>query len=237
MVLNLLLSHNPEQISTLLDRSFASYMISLGKKKGKLARKQFGHDMEFLWNDFVEHMNFLIEEAYVTPDGKLTDDGIWASKLRMDTPLLVAQSIRHKLLPQSDPALLAAIIAAFVNEKEFTDDPLYDRATPQRLVTAFLEIRKKLRPFAVRMQEQGFFAPNLFIQPAALTYAWAHDTPWHQLMGKTDIAEGDFARLILRTAENLRQLTKIEDVFPRIAATAKESIDMILKEPVVTLYH
>ncbi len=237
MVLNLLLSHTPDQISTLLDKSFASYMISLGKKKGKLARKQFGHGMEFLWNDFVEHMNFLIKEAYVTPEGKLTDDGIWASKLRMDTPLLVAQSIRHKLLPQSDPALLASIIAAFVNEKEFTDDPLYDRATPQRLVTAFLEIRKKLRPFAVRMQEQGFFAPNLFIQPAALTYAWAHDTPWHQLMGKTDIAEGDFARLILRTAENLRQLTKIDDVFPRIAATAKESIDMILKEPVVTLYH
>ncbi len=237
MVLNLLLSHTPEQISTLLDKSFASYLISLGKKKGKQARIQFGHDMEFLWNDFVRHMEFLGEEGFVSPEGKLTADGFWASRLRIDSPLLVAQSLKDSLLPERDPALLAAIFAAFVNEKEFKDDALYKRSTPQRLVNLFLDTRKGLKPFAVRMLQNGFFAPNLFIQPAALMYAWAHNEPWHILMQKTDFAEGDFARLILRTAENLRQLAKIDDVFPEIAATAKESIDMILKEPVITLYH
>jgi len=43
--------------------------------------------------------------------------------------------------------------------------------------------------------------------------------------------------LILRTAENLRQITKLSDTFPEIAKTAKEAIELILKEPVVTLYN
>ncbi|MCG8617566.1 MAG: hypothetical protein MI802_15210 [Desulfobacterales bacterium] len=197
--------------------------------------------MEHLWLDFIDHMNFLIQEGFVTPEDKkpaaLTDDGIWASKLRIDSPLLVAQALRENLLPDQDPALLAAMMGAFVNEKEFKDDPLYQTAIPKRLKETFLTLRKGLKPFAITMLKQGFPAPNLFIQPAILLNAWAHDTPWDELMTGSDYAEGDFARLILRTAENLRQMTKLSDDFPVIARTARESIDMILKEPVVTQYN
>jgi superfamily II RNA helicase len=86
----------------------------------------------------------------------------------------------------------------------------------------------------MKMLQSGFPAPNLFIQPAALVYAWAHDTPWDELMHKSDFAEGDFARLVLRTAENLRQMTHLHQDFPVFAKTAAQSIDMILKTPVVT---
>ena len=89
-----------------------------GKKPGQRAMKRFGPDLEFLWLDFTDHMDFLAAEKFVTKEGKLTEDGIWASKLRVDSPLLVAQGIRKNLLPQRDPALLAAIIATFVNEKD-----------------------------------------------------------------------------------------------------------------------
>ena len=40
-----------------------------------------------------------------------------------------------------------------------------------------------------------------------------------------------------RDGTNLRQITKLEDTFPQIAKTAREAIEMILKEPVVTLYN
>nr|WP_319492658.1 DEAD/DEAH box helicase [uncultured Desulfobacter sp.] len=241
MVLNLLLSNTPEQVRTLLEKSFASYLIAIGAKAGKsgrTARKKFGNDMEFLWLDFTEHMDFLIQEGFVTPEGAkpcaLTEDGIWASKLRIDSPLLVAQSLRDKLLPERDPALLAAMMASFVNEKEFKDDMLFDTALSKRLKDSFLELRRGLKPFAMTMLKSGFPAPNLFIQPATLVYAWAHDTPWDELMHKSDFAEGDFARLILRTAENLRQMTHLNQDFPVIAKTAAEAVDMILKAPVVT---
>jgi len=236
MVLNLLLSHTPDQIKLLLEKSFASFQILSGKKKGKTAKKKFGPDLEFLWLDFTDHMDFLIAERFVTTDGKLTEDGIWASNLRMDAPLLVAESIRKNLLPQTDPALLAAIIASFVNEKEFSDDPLYHQALPKRLKDAFLDARKGLKPFAVKLLKNDFNAPNLFIQPSLLLYLWAHDEDWDDIVTRSGFAEGDVARLTLRTGENLRQISKLNESFPVIAATAKKAIGLILKEPVITVY-
>lgn len=234
MVLNLLLSHTPDQIKMLLEKSFASYLIRSGKKRGKTARKRFGMDLEFLWDDFMDHMDFLLSEKFVTEDGKLTEDGLWTSKLRIDSPILVAQSIRNNFLPQSDPALLAAIVSSFVNEREFNDEPLYNQALPKALKDVFLDIRKGLKPFAVDMLEKGFSAPNLFIQPSLLLYFWAHNEPWENICNLYDFAEGDLARLILRTGENLRQISKIEVTFPELAKTAKQAIDLILKEPVMT---
>lgn len=236
MVLNLLLSHTPDQIRLLLEKSFASYQILSEKKQGKKARKKFGLGLEHLWMDFLDHMAFLKNEGFVTRNGKLTDDGMWASKLRIDAPLLVAQSIRKNLLPQTDPALLAAIIGSFVNEKEYSDSPLYNQALPKRLKEVFLDARKGLKPFAVKLLKSGFDAPNLFIQPSLLLYFWSHDKPWEEIVATSDYAEGDFARLILRTAENLRQISKLDSTFPDIAKAAKDAIDLILKEPVVTFY-
>lgn len=237
MVLNLLLSHTPDQIKLLLEKSFASHMILSGKKKGKKAREKFGTDLEILWVDFLAHMDFLIDENFVTRQGTLTDDGVWASKLRIDAPLLVAQGIRKNLLPQTDPALLACIISSFVNEKEFSDDPLYSQALPKRLKEVFLDARQGLKPFAVKLLENGFSAPNLFVQPCLLLYLWAHGQEWDNIVAGSDFAEGDLARLILRTGDNLRQISKLEESFPDIAGTAKKALDLILKEPVITLYH
>jgi len=259
MVLNLLLSHTPEQIQMLLEKSFASYQIGSGKthsnkthsdqanseqspspqfvsgkKTVKKARKKFGQDLELLWYDFLDHMEMLEEERYVTSEGQLTEDGLWASKLRLDSPLLVAQSLRKNLLPESDPALLSAIIASFVNEREFKDDPLYGRSLPKRLKEIFLDARQGLKPFAIRLLNKGFDAPNLFIQPSLMVYYWAHDEPWEDLVVNSEYAEGDFARLVLRTAENLRQISKLQEDFPQIAATAKTAIDLLLKEPIIT---
>ncbi|MCG8642952.1 MAG: DEAD/DEAH box helicase [Desulfobacterales bacterium] len=233
MVLNLLLSHTPEQIKLLLEKSFASYQLTSGKKQSKQARKKFGHGLELLSHDFLDHMDFLVLENFVTRRGKLTRDGLWASRLRLDSPLLVAQSIRDNLLPSDDPALLAAIIAAFVNEREFKDDPLYDTALPKRLKESFLAARKGLKPFAVRMLVHGFNAPNLFIQPSLMIYSWAHDEPWEDLVVGSDYAEGDFARLVLRTSENLRQIGKLDDIFPELGTAAKTAIERILREPVI----
>ncbi|MCF6246345.1 MAG: DEAD/DEAH box helicase [Desulfobacula sp.] len=235
MVLNLLLSNTPDQIRLLLEKSFASYLIGHGKKTRKRARKKFGKDLELLWFDFLDHMDLLVKENFVTIDGQLTEDGHWASKLRIDTPLLVAQALRQNLLPENDPPILAAIMGAFVNEKEFKDDILYHQTLPKKLKETFLENRMQLKPFAIKLIKQGFDAPNLFIQPSVMIYRWAHDTPWDELTTQSDYAEGDFARLVLRTAENLRQLSKLTEPFPGIAKTAKDAIELILKEPIITI--
>jgi ATP-dependent RNA helicase HelY len=88
MVLNLLLSHSPDQIEDLLEKSFASYLIIKEKKK-KASKRLFGQDKSFLQQTFRDHLNFLMETGYVSYDGRLTEDGKWASQLRIDQPCLL----------------------------------------------------------------------------------------------------------------------------------------------------
>ncbi len=235
MVLNLLLSHDPKQIQILLKKSFASFMVAMGKK-GKNARKIYGSDMEYLSDDFLAHLDFLKDHGFVDENGILTNDGEWASRLRIDSPLMVAHCLRNGLLPENDPVLLAAVMASFVNEKEFDNDRIAGNIVFKKLSKSFLKLRKGLKPFAEELIRKDFHAPQLYIQPAAIIFFWAGDTPWDIVVQQSPFAEGDLARLILRTAENLRQLANLTETFPLIAETARESIDLLLREPVVT-YH
>ncbi|MFH1156749.1 MAG: DEAD/DEAH box helicase [Pseudomonadota bacterium] len=235
MVLNLLLSHTPGQIRLLLDKSFTSHMIRVEKLGGQ-AGKNYGTDLEYLWNDFMVHLDFLKREGFVTEDNLLTEDGLWASGLRIDSPLLVAESLRKGLFPAQDPVQMAAFMASFVNEKEFDDERLMKRLLPVELIAGFAALRKGLKPFATRMLKQGFAAPNLYMPPAAALFYWAGDTPWEVLVERSEFAEGDLARLVLRTGEHLRQLAGLKDSFPEIALCAEKAADLILKEPVMTWY-
>jgi superfamily II RNA helicase len=227
MVLNLLLSHNPKQIKDLLNRSFAAYLIrKSAKKKTRKGRQQN------LWSDFLRHLHFLQETGYVTAEGELTEDGKWASQLRVDQPLLIAEGFRRGILPISEPSLLAAIISAFVNERE-SDMKIPKKRLPKPPMNAFYQVVKGLRPFAWQMLDQGFEARPLFLRPVMAIYAWASGEPWEKVGSLAEMEEGDLVMLILRTADNLRHIRGLKQVFPEAAETAANSIDLILREPVV----
>jgi superfamily II RNA helicase len=230
MVLNLLLSHTPAQIEELLRKSFANFLIrQSGTQKDTL--KKHTH----LWQDFLRHLDFLKATGYVTPQNELTPDGKWASQLRVDQPLLIAEGFRKGLFPQSDPDVLAAIIACFVNDRE-TDDRVSPKLIPPALVNAFLEVTKGLAGFAGKMSKRNFEVRPLLLRPAAIVCAWAGGLSWDSILRAAEIEEGDLATLILRTADNLRHIRNLKDVFPEAAATAGKSIEQILREPVASVY-
>lgn len=230
MALNLLLSHTPDQIKDLLKKSFATYMIvKTGKKR--TARKHLGNEHKHLWQDFLHHLDFLKETGYVTESGTLTGDGVWASRLRVDQPLMIAEGFRLDIFPDSDPALLAAIIALFVNERE-SDDSIDKAFKPKSLLKNFLNVKNSLLPFATLMTDRGFEVRPLFLRPAVTIYAWATGQPWEKVLSIAEIEEGDLAMLILRTADNLRHIRALKQVFPEAAETAEASIDLIMRYPV-----
>ena len=231
MVLNLLLSHTPEQIEDLLEKSFAAFQF-LRRKKQKHSLSGIT-DRKFLWKDFKRHMHFLKEKGFINDAGALTDDGKWASGLRIDQPLLVAEGLRRGVFPESDPALLAAIFAAFVNDRE-SDDRIQKKHLPKNVLTAFLKMRKGLRPFTRDMFHKRFDVSPLFIRPAAAIYAWATGKEWTEVLTVLEMEEGDLAMLILRTADHLRHLRALKDTFPEISQSADLAIDLILREPVVS---
>jgi len=234
MTLNLLLSHDPGQIRDLLEKSFAAYQLKTRKKKKIHPASRY--DADQLWLDFLHHLDFLKEKAYVSPDDKLTDDGIWASQLRIDHPLMVAEGFRSNLIPQSDPAVLTAIMAAFVNERESDDASILPSEVPEELRLAFETVREGLRPFALEMQSAGFSAPLLFLRPALTLYKWAKGMEWEEILIFWDSAEGDLAMLIMRTADNLRHIRNIAGVFPQAAESAREAIDRIMRDPIVATF-
>ena len=71
------------------------------------------------------------------------------------------------------------------------------------------------------------------IWPAATIYAWANGEPWERVLEIAGMAEGDLAMLVSRTADNLRQVASISEVYPAIARSASEAISIIIREPVL----
>jgi len=234
MVLNLLLSHRPDQIEDLLRRSFATYMILKGKRKRK-AQRLIGNEHKYLWMDFLHHLDFLAETGYVGEKGELTDDGIWASQLRIDQPVMIAEGFRLGIFPESDPALLAAIMASFVNEQE-ADDRIEKELVSRKLFRALSKVKRGLKPFAKHMEMRGFEPKQLFLRPAVTIYAWVKGKAWEEVLSFSEMAEGNLAMLILRTADNLRHIRSLREVFPQAAESAGKAIELIMRDPVAAFY-
>lgn len=231
MVLNLLLSHTPAQVEELLKRSFATWLL-ISKAEDSRRKSRMAGIHEVLWEDFVRHLDFLKETGFVDSDDRLTEDGVWASQLRVDQPLLVAECLRQGLLPDRDAAQMAGVFACFVNERE-TDDHMEGRLVPNRLKKTITRIQKKLTGFARHMKSRGFEVRQLYLRPAAMTHAWASGYPWEMIAKDYGMAEGNLAMLMMRTADNLRHAANLMDVFPEASATSREAIGLIMKAPVV----
>ncbi len=224
MVLNLLLSHSPEQIKELLGRSFLAWQLDRRRKKVS--------GVDLLVRDFERHLKFLAQHGFAEPDGQPTADGRWAARLRVDQPLIVAEGLRIGSLPDKDPILLAAVMAALVYDREPNDRLRFDSASEavSRAVSAF---QKSLQPFMAAMGKKGFAVRVMQTRPAALMEAWAQGEEWEVVCRRFAFAEGDAASLIVRTADHLRHIRQLKDEFPKTAQLANDAIEKILKPPVV----
>ena len=226
MVLNLLLSHSPDQIEELLKKSFANHLITKSKSREKRVI-----DHKYLWKNFMHHLNFLIGTGFVNTEYELTRDGQWASQLRVDQPLLIAEGFRSGVFPQSDPDMLAAVIASFVYDRE-SDDRNIERFVSNSLRETFVKVTGGLKPFAVQMARNKFEIRSLQLRPAATVHAWARGESWEKVIKIAEMEEGDLAMLIVRTADNLRHIRGLKDVFPEAAQAASLAIERIMREPV-----
>jgi superfamily II RNA helicase len=227
MVLNLLMSHPPDQIEDLLHRSFATHQLRATRRK----RPEAAEAHAPLWADFQRHLEFLRAAGYVNERDDLTEDGRWASRLRVDQPLLIAEGFRQGAFPR-EPALMAAIIAVFVNERE-TDDRIEPQFLTQALMRSYQLVTRNLLPFLQKMRDGGFAARPFYLRPAAAMHAWAKGNRWEQVVEAAEMEEGDLAMLILRTADNLRHVAGLAEIFPEAAGAAARAAEMILREPVI----
>ena len=227
MVLNLLLSQTPEDIRDIFAKSLATYQHTHRRGRGYAQEEGLN-----LWDDFCRHLNFLKVEGFVDENNHLTENGLWASKLRLDQPLLIAECLRQHAFPEEDEKLLAALIAPFVYDGDH-DVKIDKKRSYRKLTHAYNKVIATLGPLSKRMKAAGFTVNPLFFWTGALMYDWARGGNWEEIMQRMGIAEGDMAMLILRTADNLRQITSLKETHPEMAALAVRAREAILREPVV----
>lgn len=228
MVLNLLLSQTPEDTRKIFERSFAAYQQNI---------RQHGADFsaaKSLWKDFSRHFKFLQKEGFVDEAGALTEDGHWVSRLRLDYPLLVAQCLRENAFPEEDEKILAAVVAFFAYDRDDDLNLTVNDLSP-KLTLSFKKVALAVRPLIHRLEAAGFPVVKLHSTAGVAMYYWAQGHSWDSVIKNTGIAEGDMASLILRTADNLRQIASLKDTYPEIAACAYRARDAILREPVLFL--
>ncbi|PKN52652.1 MAG: ATP-dependent DNA helicase [Deltaproteobacteria bacterium HGW-Deltaproteobacteria-13] len=228
MVLNLLLSQTPEDIRKIFERSLAAYQQNIRHHGATMSAAKS------LWTDFSRHLKFLQKEGFVDETGSLTDDGRWASKLRLDYPLLVAQCLRENAFPEDNEKILAAAVAFFAYDRD-DDMKMTVKDLPPKLLLSFKKVVLAARPLIHRMETAGFATVKLHASAGAAMYYWAQGHSWDSVIKATGIAEGDMASLILRTGDNLRQITSLKDTYPEIAACAYRAREAILREPVLFL--
>jgi superfamily II RNA helicase len=227
MAMNLLLSQTPADVKKIFERSLAAWQqSSLG---GRTVSASDG-----LWKDFLRHLRFLQEEGFVDEAGRLTEDGHWASRLRLDYPLLVAQCLRERAFPADNEKLLAAAVAVFAYDR---DDEIHfrEKDMPPKLSATLRRMILAVRPLSRRMEAAEFVTARLHTSAGVAMYFWAQGRSWESVIKITGIAEGDMASLILRTADNLRQIASLKDTYPDVAACAYRARDAILREPVMFL--
>jgi ATP-dependent RNA helicase HelY len=190
---------------------------------------------EQIWRSFLQHYGILQEEGYVNQDGRLTEDGLWASKLRLDQPLLISEGIRKGVFDAENPDLLAALIAPFVMDRERPGD-----IQLSTLVWKFPEVAKPffrmlqgLQRLRERLQTDGFTTPPLPFWTVVTVYHWARGESWDRVREISGMDEGDLAMVILRTADHLRQIEALAETHPQLAASARRAIENIMREPVL----
>lgn len=223
MVLNLLLSHEPEDVRNIFNSSFANFQQGTKKKK----------DMRTdLWRNFQKHLSFLRSEGFVDRDDRLTEEGIWTSQLRLDHPLLIAECLKRNAFPRDDDALLAACVAPFVSDRD-SDIPVRRRDHSKKLFAAFDTINSAVIPLSRRMKEAGFNVKPLPPWAAVAVYRWARGVDWTLITTQLKMADGDLTMLISRTADNLNQIASLKSSHPDIASCAAAARRTLLREPVV----
>jgi superfamily II RNA helicase len=83
------------------------------------------------------------------------------------------------------------------------------------------------------MRQWGFETPPLPVHASAAVFAWGMGAEFGDVVPIYGAGEGDLAQLIYRTADNLRQIVSLAETHPRLAETAAEANDLLLRPPVV----
>ena len=202
------------------------------KKRLNQLEKQIRYEKDIYWQKFINHKKVLEEYGYIENDYP-NEKGLIVGALRSENELFIAEVINSELLNDLNAYELASVMCALMTEDMRAD--LISRIPISKNVRIVLSkiknIKKKLSIIQADNNIETPIYINSFYSP--LIEQWMlPESDWSTLSSQVEIGEGDIVRSFKRTIDILRQLTIINNVDPKIVETAREAIDLILKEPI-----
>lgn len=204
------------------DHVKSARLVARAAKEVTRLQHQLIVEGEGLVTEFHAILDLLGEWGYV--DGwRLTSTGEGLRLIYNELDLLMADTIADGGLLGLDPAETAALVSCFVFEPRAEQ-------IEGRMPTAHLENRWDNlinRSNTLRKAERGRHLPETR-EPhrgfAELAFAWAHGADLESLLGRDDLAAGDFVRTCRQLLDLLRQ---IRDAEPALGEQVTGAIRML----------
>jgi superfamily II RNA helicase len=193
----------------------------------------YQNESERYWRSFLGIYQLLKMHGQLDPEtDKPTPHGMFTAQLRTENELFVSEIIRRGLWENVAPEHLAASISSLVTDS--TRDPGTQMLTPSPQVTELLmkihQVQKEVDQWQQRYHVEAPLTLNL--ATAAPVEAWCQGLTWERLMASTKFDEGDLVRILRRTSDVLRQLSRIAEVPVELSVTARAALKQLYRDPI-----
>ena len=241
MVLNLLQRHTLEECEYLILRSFGQFLeerrvaLRQAARTGRGRRRNRGLDASLQiphhWRRFLALKQVLEHYEYVA-ENHPTPAGVTAASFRAEHELLIAEALFEGMLDGLSPSQMAAVATALVSE-ELRPSAWVNARPDSRTWDAIQDIIRLARGIRDTQRRCRIDVPTrVFSDSTGLAQLWAEEADWHDVMGQTNLDEGDVVRVLRRAMDLLEQIVHAPGLDPNLSSQARAAIRQINREPV-----
>lgn len=207
--------------------------IQREQRKLKTVNRMLTEENDTHWRRFMNIYSLLRDTEYLDENDKPTQRGNLTAQIRSENEYAMAEILLAVgVLDELTAPQMAATLSAMLNDSN--RENLYVKF---RLSSEVMEALNKvdlLLRRVERLQRKHHVEVGMILNPVAsgLVEAWAQGCSWERLTASTNIGEGDIVRQLRRTADILRQISRIDSLPLKIRLTAKEALKLIDREPI-----
>ncbi len=205
------------------------------QKQLKGLNEVYESEKDKYWQQFLSIYNLLKEAEYLDENDIPTAKGKLTGQIRAENEFYISEVVQSGILQNLKPDQLAAVISAVINDSN--RETLYSKLDySHETHYAMMEISGLMKKIKRLQDKHGVDAP-LVLNPvtSGLIESWVQGMEWNRLFTYTNMDEGDLVRMARRTADVLRQLTRIDGVPEDLVATARLALVTLYRHPVLEM--
>lgn len=214
-------------------------------KKVKRLEADYEGQREWYWHQFMNLYQYLKSMGcFMDADGseqgskafRVSAAGSFAGQIRTENEWFFTEIVMpaegESLLMGLAPPQLAGVLSALTIDS--VRENTYSHVRASRESWDAVQLLYKLQKRLDRQQEKYGITLPLHVQPiaAGLVEAWTTGLPWEKLIDNSSFDEGDLVRILRRTADLLRQLSRIPEVPPALGYAARQALKTLYRDPI-----